>query len=252
MRLFRLGFVLCLAGCAAAHPPAKPAISAQPKPVPARATRVEPLTQEQQKLHAAIQASLVAPDPSTLPPLPPSDDPVAPLPALVRDGTPVLPPPSPDGSRLPPEAIRRVLRLSAGRFKECYLHSSWRHRDGGKVSVRFEIGPDGRVWKVQEENVTLPNRELRHCLLSRLFELEFPSPGRQTIVVRYPWSLGAPDGPDRMPDATRIAEPPPPGFEEAMQLGISVAPPLPPDPKAPVRVEKPTRCVSGDPMCAEL
>jgi hypothetical protein len=120
------------------------------------------------------------------------------------------------------------------------------------VLVRFDIGPDGRVWRAEEESATLPDREFRQCLLTRLFELEFPSPGRQNVTVRYPWAFGASARPDTLPDADRSAEEPPAGFEEAMQAGISVAPPLPPDPKPPTRSARPTKCVAGDPMCSEL
>lgn len=242
---------LILAGCAS-RPPAVPRteLEATDATPPAEA-KPEVLSAEKQRLHAAMKASLNAPEPSLAPELE-STEPVPLLTPLVREGTPELPPDVPDGARLPPESIRRVVRMSAGRFRECQQQASLRQRVHGRVLVRFDIGPDGRVWRAEEESATLPDRVLRQCLLERLFALEFPSPGRNTVSVRYPWAFGASDRPDALPDADRAAEAPPPGFEEAMQAGISLAPPLSPDPKPPTRAERPTKCVAGDPMCSEL
>jgi hypothetical protein len=239
-----------LAGCAAPLPPAAPVLSETEDDAPAL-PKPEVISAEKARLHAAMKASLTAPDPALVPELE-STRPVPLLTPLVRTGTPELPEASADGSRLPPESIRRVVRLSAGRFRECHQQASLRNRVHGRVLVRFDIGPDGRVWRAEEESATLPDREFRRCLLTRLFELEFPSPGRQNVTVRYPWAFGAPHRLDTLPDADRTAEAPPPGFEEAMQSGVSVAPPLPPDPEPPAQNARPTKCIAGDPMCSEL
>ena len=99
---------------------------------------------------------------------------------LQRDGA------RPDGpaarsvhSRVPPQAIRRIVRQQTGRFRQCYLEGMPRAAGlEGRVMIEFEIGSDGRVWRTRESAATLPDREVRRCLLRSMFELTFPNPHR--------------------------------------------------------------------------
>jgi hypothetical protein len=207
------------------------------------------MTPEKAELHAAIEASLRQSDSKPERAEPES---TTPLPPLIRPGTPDVAALRADGSRIPPETIRRVIRQSAGRFRECYQQSLVRHEKlTGRMAVRFDIEADGRVWRAEEEASTLSDRTLRECILMRLFELEFPNPGRQRLTVRYPWSFGQSSRPDQLPDATRIAEQPPPGFEEAMREGKPVRTDAPPSARPPAPARPASPCDS-DPMCAEL
>lgn len=244
-----LSAVLAL-GCATATPPAR---SLSPAETPAfRSTKPAPetLSPEKAELLRAIRASLTQPERVAVVEEQGPGTPIAPL---VRPGTPGVGALPSDGSRLPPETIRRVLRQSAGRFRECYQRSQLRHgKLVGRMGVRFDIGPDGRVWRAEEENATLADRELRECILMRLFELEFPNPGRQAVTVRYPWSFGQSARPDELPSATRIAEPPPPGFEEAMRDGRPVRTESGPDVPESIPPAAASACDSGDPLCSDM
>lgn len=175
---------------------------------------------------------------------------------LQRDGA------RPDGPtarsahfRVPPQAIRRIVRQQTGRFRQCYLEGMRRAaRLEGRVMVEFEIGSDGRVWRARESAATLPDREVRRCLLRSMFELTFPNPHQQTIYVQYPLVFSRSGGTklDTLADAARSAQAPPPGFAEAYLAGKPVAQPnaaLRADPTAPERAA--SRCRAGDPLCTD-
>jgi hypothetical protein len=158
-------------------------------------------------------------------------------------------------SRLPAQAIRRVVRHSAGGFRECWSAALGRDAQlSGRVVVRFAIGADGSVLRAEELAPTIPDRELRRCLLERFFALSFDnSPGR-LIEVEYPLVLRR-DGPEplaELDDASRAAAPPPADFAVAFRAGTPVSPPRTRAPApAPAPTPRPERCQAGDPLCAE-
>jgi len=212
------------------------------------------------RLHAAIRAAVDAEPPWWLAAhAAPSGGPASypPLPALVRSAyDPTRPRSHADDPRLPPETVRRVVRQSSGRFLGCVrrgLRDDPRVR--GRVVIRFTIRADGRVSRAEEELATLADREARRCLLSSFFDLRFPAPPEGSLRVRYPLAISSEAAPlvDELHDARRIAEPPPPGFAEAMREGRRVdgspaaAPAAVPPPSSP-----PRSCGSDDPMCGEL
>ncbi len=122
--------------------------------------------------------------------------------------------------------------------------------------MRFVIGPDGSVARAEEQSASLPDRALRECVLRAFFELDFPNPNEQRIVVEYPL-LFARDGKTPLgaiPSARQVAEPPPPGFADAMRAGRRAGPPPPIVPPFVPRTRGVNRssCAAGDPMCSEL
>jgi hypothetical protein len=188
---------------------------------------------------------------------PETEEPAGPIPALVREPSPVAhgEPESDSGARLPPESIQRVVRASSGRFRRCYQRALTRDPNtDGHVVTLFVIGADGLVQLAQEERTTLSDRLVRECVQRAFFELQFPKPpGGQPITVIYPMRFGhGATPPLDLPSASKSAEPPPPGFAERMRSGI----PVPPDPVVmPFEDAAPapsSSCTPGDPMCAEL
>ena len=246
-----------------------PPVSAAPGVVPRNAPRrpVRPVSAaevpspEAVRLRAAIRA-VVEPQavwwlaPTRAPSLGGASD--SPLPPLVRSMAESRPAArGPDEPRLPPETVQRIVRQSAGRFRGCVrrgLRSDPRVQ--GRVVVRFTIGADGLVSRAEEELATLADRDARQCLLSGFFELRFPAPPSGSLRVRYTLTIaiGADRPPDELHQARRTAEPPPPGFEEALRAGHRVAPPDAPAPYVePAPPPSPVRsCGDDDPMCGEL
>jgi hypothetical protein len=255
---------LLLASCApvlSAPAESKPSASARPLDAYQAPRAAAPRAPTSSALDRAIVAALRAPDSTTastpgaataehdealIPPLvrEPSDEPPT-EPAEVSD---------PD-ARLPPESIQRVVRTSSGRFRGCYQRALMRNRQaGGEILTFFVIGSEGLVQLVQEESVTLRDREMRQCVQRAFFELHFPKPpAGRPITVLYPMRFGqGGSAPLDLPSARRAAEPPPPGFAERMRSGI----PVPSDPVViPFEDAAPTPpspCASGDPICPDL
>ena len=99
-----------------------------------------------------------------------------------------------DVSSLPLEAIRRVMRQNAARFKAC--HDAWQSahpgedpldhvspEGSGSPRLRFTIGTDGSVTEAQ---VKCEPDEVRTCVEAALRSLAFPSPGGGAVILTYP------------------------------------------------------------------
>ncbi len=211
-------------------------------------------------LHAAIEKRIEAGPSSLMGPEALDDarngNALAPIPPLQRERRPRLSKrPRTDHFRLPPNAIRRVVRHQSGKFRRCYQEGVRRNRAlAGRVVVQFAIGADGQVWRARESMATLPDREVRRCVLQAFFELTFPNPNRQTIYVEYPLQLSRETTRklDVLADAARAAQAPPPGFAEAYLAGTPVTRPStePPTPTTPPE-PPPSACDPGDPLCAD-
>jgi hypothetical protein len=216
-------------------------------------------SRESEVLRAAIVASLTPAAPGAGR-IVASEEAIEPIDALVRAESAEAPAApeasSPSTARLPPESIRRVVQQSAARFRDCYRRSTRASRPG-RVVVHFVIGLDGRVWRAEEESASFGDREARVCLVRGFFQLTFPKPGGQRVAVRYPLSFSRDHGAaaERLPAAQRAAEPPPPGFAEAMQAGRPLVQPLPSleAPRTPhPGGSRESVCIAGDPLCDEL
>jgi TonB family protein len=256
-RALGLVFTVLALGCTAAEmprPPASPASPKRPAAVAAAAPAAAPAPDpELEKLHAGIEAALA---PRASAPTRSPEAELAPIPPLSRE--PQVDPAvdSSPSARLPPDSVRRVVRLAAGRFRNCYQDALRRApKIQGRVVVRFVIGPDGAVSSAQEESATLADRIGRQCVLAAFFDLRFPIPPGQNITVSYPllFSTASADEPVALHDARRVAEAPPPGFEAAFRAGRPVPGPAPSQ-------HQPTKepaasasgCTAGDPMCPGL
>jgi hypothetical protein len=92
-----------------------------------------------------------------------------------------------DSGRLPPEAIRRIIRQNFGRFRSCYesgLHAN--QTLAGRVTVRFVIGRDGSVSSVEDGGSDLGDPAVVSCVVRAFYGLSFPQPEGGIVMVTYP------------------------------------------------------------------
>ncbi|HZZ84936.1 MAG TPA: AgmX/PglI C-terminal domain-containing protein [Anaeromyxobacteraceae bacterium] len=96
------------------------------------------------------------------------------------------------------ELVRKVIRDHASQIRYCYEQQlAVDHRLAGKVSVRWQIGPDGRAshLAVDGGETTLANPAVHECMMSRIASWEFPKPkGGGIAVIKYPWILRSSGG----------------------------------------------------------
>lgn len=90
--------------------------------------------------------------------------------------------------RLPPEAVRSVVRQSHPAFRSCYEQGLGRDPElQGKVRVRFVIGTEGYVIQVEvTEPTTLPDPLVVDCVAEVYRTLRFPKPDGGNVTVNYP------------------------------------------------------------------
>lgn len=93
-----------------------------------------------------------------------------------------------DDQRLPPDAIRRIVRQSHGLFRGCYQKAL---KDSptlaGTVTTRFLIGPRGAVASAQNLSHSLPDAGVVTCVTAMFRGLSFPEPpGGRPVTVTYP------------------------------------------------------------------
>jgi len=89
--------------------------------------------------------------------------------------------------RLPPEAVRRVVRANFGRFRGCYQEALLKNPGlSGRVTTSFVIGRDGSVMSVQEAGSDLPNASVATCVRRAFYGLSFPQPEGGIVTVVYP------------------------------------------------------------------
>lgn len=87
------------------------------------------------------------------------------------------------------EIIRRVVQEHASQVRYCYekeLNLSpglW-----GKISIRWMIGPDGKVKSAAIAESSMHSNAVETCLTNRVLGWTFPSPkGGGSVVVNYPF-----------------------------------------------------------------
>lgn len=239
-------------GCLASVPAPRP-LEQRHTPA-ARASKVAPLASTDASLREAIREAAergprapqaVWSDLSTVAPL--ERDPMPPA-SLDRDGA----------ARLPPETVRRVVRQRFGSLRGCYQRGLAKDPHlAGRFVVQFDIRPDGLVERARELEPSVPDRGVRGCLLQSFFDLRFPAAPSPTPGIRYALALGRGTADPKLSlgAATRAAEPPPPGFEEALTSGRPVTQEgsKPSSESAEgARASKPTACDPDDPLCDAL
>jgi Flp pilus assembly protein TadD len=85
---------------------------------------------------------------------------------------------------LPPEVIRRVVRRSTARMRQCYeLELRVRPDAQGSVQLTFRIAPSGAIEQIVATGMS---SELNACLARSLGGLVFPEPEGGPVRVTYP------------------------------------------------------------------
>jgi Ca-activated chloride channel family protein len=103
------------------------------------------------------------------------------------------------------EVIRRVIQANVNQVRACY-EAALRTAPTleGRVSVRFVIGPDGRVTASVVESSTLGDGRAERCVADVVHDLAFPAvPSGGVITVTYPF-LFAPSEAVRPPPAVTL------------------------------------------------
>jgi len=89
--------------------------------------------------------------------------------------------------RLPPEAIRRIVRQNFGRFRLCYENGLRNNPNlQGSVAVRFVISREGAVSNVSNGGSSMPDAVVVACVVRSFYGLSFPRPTNGTVTVVYP------------------------------------------------------------------
>jgi hypothetical protein len=92
------------------------------------------------------------------------------------------------GKSLSAEAIRKVVRQSSARFRQCYEKGLAKDpKLEGKVVVQFVIQKDGSVGRVSDTGSTMPDKYVTSCVTRAFRGLSFPVPeGAGISTVTYP------------------------------------------------------------------
>jgi hypothetical protein len=157
--------LMMIAGCS--RPPAPEAQSAAPPTQPPEAPTAATAAPESP---APVEASGLIDDPSAC--------------------VPERMPRSEEGRRvghLDPELIRRTMRTNYEKFRGCYLAGLARNPGAsGLVSVRFDIGVEGKVTDAYVVKNELPDCVAVACMLEHFRALSFPAPTDGIVTVVYP------------------------------------------------------------------
>ncbi|MFT3775951.1 MAG: VIT domain-containing protein [Minicystis sp.] len=93
------------------------------------------------------------------------------------------------------ETIQGVIRRHLPRIRRCYEASLADHPgQGGRVAVRFTIGPRGGPATVAIESVSGLDERTTTCIKQAFFAMSFPPPESGTITVTYPFIFSPGDG----------------------------------------------------------
>jgi TonB family protein len=89
----------------------------------------------------------------------------------------------------PKDLIRSVIHAHRAEIRYCYEQELLRKPTlAGKISIRFEISPEGRVDSENIEQSTLNDSVVERCLSSRVRQWQFPRPkAGGVVVVTYPF-----------------------------------------------------------------
>ncbi len=92
---------------------------------------------------------------------------------------------------LAPDAIRRVVLRNIGQVNHCHETGLAANPNAaGRVMVRFEIGPSGRVTSSSVSESTYPIPGVGECIAEAVRRWRFPEPeGEGVVTVNYPFNL---------------------------------------------------------------
>jgi TonB family protein len=105
------------------------------------------------------------------------------------DGLGLAPSEPPVKGLLDKEAIREVVHRHTNEIRYCYEKALANAPDlMGKISVKFAIGPSGKVQSVSVESSLMKSPEVEECVVKRVRTWEFPKPkGGGVVSVTYPF-----------------------------------------------------------------
>jgi len=84
--------------------------------------------------------------------------------------------------------IRRVIRRHINEWKYCFQRELQASPSlGGRLEIRFVIGPKGQVLTASRGESTVGNAEVERCMVGAIRRWQFPAPhGGGVVQVRYP------------------------------------------------------------------
>jgi len=102
------------------------------------------------------------------------------------------------GGALEANDIRDVMREHHEEFGFCFAWQLHTHPDlGGRLTMEFEIGPDGGVTGARIIDDALGDETVSRCFVNVTRRMEFPAGPREgPVVVRYPFILSPGDDAD--------------------------------------------------------
>jgi len=89
------------------------------------------------------------------------------------------------------DIIRRIVRAHINEVRTCYNEGLARDPSlAGRIALKFEIGPDGKVISVEVTTDALGDDKLAECIEKAIERWKFPNPaGGGRVVVTYPFNL---------------------------------------------------------------
>ncbi|MEZ4463923.1 MAG: AgmX/PglI C-terminal domain-containing protein [bacterium] len=91
------------------------------------------------------------------------------------------------------EEVQRVVRLKKAEYRACYERELQSRRDlEGKLTMKWVVGPDGKVLAASVVDSTLASDEVGACIGRAIKRWQFPRPrGGGVVTVRYPFLFRA-------------------------------------------------------------
>jgi TonB family protein len=83
--------------------------------------------------------------------------------------------------------IQKVVRAAFGDLRACYAVALQKvPSQGGRVTLGFDLTPDGDVFRARINSTTFPDAEMQACSLRLMRSLKFPPPPSGSCTVDYP------------------------------------------------------------------
>jgi TonB family protein len=83
--------------------------------------------------------------------------------------------------------IQKVVRAAFGDLRACYAVALQKvPSQGGRVTLGFDLTPDGDVFRARINSTTFPDTEMQACALRLMRSLKFPPPPSGSCTVDYP------------------------------------------------------------------
>ncbi len=89
--------------------------------------------------------------------------------------------------KLPPEVVRRVVRMKFPQFRACYDAGLQKNpKLQGRVTAKYTIGSDGAVTSSSDGGSDLPDPSVVACVVKMFGTLTYPRPEAGTVDVVFP------------------------------------------------------------------